>query len=97
MLCRNNNELVLTVTNQTLGLDEVTVTDDFKLYPNPANDIVSIKDENIISVKVFDINGRNVLSTKSNTFSVRDLANGIYLVKILGEENRTITKKLIKN
>ena len=97
VLCRNNNELVLTVTNETLDLeyfDEEMAS--IKLFPNPANDLVYITDENITSVEVFDINSRRVLAAKSNTFSVKHLSNGIYVVKILGEDNRIMTKRLIK-
>ncbi|EDP72827.1 hypothetical protein FBALC1_17037 [Flavobacteriales bacterium ALC-1] len=80
-----------------LDVDEVSTAIDFKLYPNPANDIVSITDENIVSVEVYDLNGRNILSTKSNTFSIKHLSNGVYILKILGEDNYEVTKKLIKN
>jgi hypothetical protein len=71
------------------------------LYPNPATEIVYLKGrevQNIISVEVYDVNGRTVLSQQSNqSLFVKDLAEGIYTVKIVhvngGFEVTKLTKK----
>jgi hypothetical protein len=74
------------------------VLSQFNIFPNPTNDIVSFSDNSIKTVTVYDINGRKVLSTtNSNSFSVKTLAKGIYIVKAIGENNAIATKKLIKN
>jgi hypothetical protein len=96
--CRNNNELVLTITNETLGIENFEEGLPIVLYPNPATDMVSFSDNTINNIEVFDINGRRVLYIKNtNTFSVKSLSNGIYIVKAINNNNETITKKLIKN
>ncbi|BAO75524.1 hypothetical protein WPG_1294 [Winogradskyella sp. PG-2] len=79
-----------------LSVNDVVANDNLKLHPNPTTDIITVSGENVISVEVFDINGRSVLSSKSNTLSVKHLSNGVYIVKVLGEGNSIITKKLIK-
>ncbi len=96
--CRNNNELVLTITNETLGIENFEEDSSFVFYPNPAKNSVHINNETITKIDVFDLNGRKVLSTtNSNTFSVKNLSKGIYIVKAKNANNETITKKLMKN
>jgi hypothetical protein len=71
------------------------------VYPNPANNYVKISTENIISkVQLFNIIGKKVLETKSlknNSLNISSLKNGVYFLKIYDANNKTATKKLIKN
>lgn len=98
VVCKNNNELVLTVINETSSIDSFNQEQtSVKLFPNPTSDLVSFSDQSMKKITVFDINGRNVLITKSNTFSVKHLPNGIYIVKVFSEDKSIITKKLIKH
>jgi len=97
VVCRNNNELVLTVTNETLGLEAFNVEDaSVKLFPNPANNKVYFSDKTITNIAIFDVNGKRVLITESNSASVKTLAKGIYIIKAKNTKGITITKKLIK-
>ncbi|MEW4922289.1 T9SS type A sorting domain-containing protein [Algibacter sp. 2305UL17-15] len=80
-----------------LGVDEFASSNNLKLFPNPANDMVSFSDGNIKNITVFDINGRKVLSDWSNSISIKTLSNGIYIVKGITSEGISISKKLIKN
>ena len=72
------------------------------VYPNPSNNrwIVSSKNDKIISVDVYDLLGRNVISLKPNKQEVNieasGLATGIYLSMITTEKG-TSSRKLIKN
>lgn len=98
VVCRNNNELVLTVANETLGIDSINENEStVRLYPNPASDIVSFSDITIKKITVFDINGKEMLSDSSNYISVKTLSNGIYIVKGTNDNGFSISKKLIKN
>ncbi|EDP72829.1 hypothetical protein FBALC1_17047 [Flavobacteriales bacterium ALC-1] len=85
------------ISNLSLNTQDYTIDNEVKLYPNPTNDLVSISDKNIISVEVFDINGKSVLETKSSTLSVRHLANGIYIIKAKTQDGSEAVRKLIKN
>ena len=71
------------------------------VYPNPANNYVKISTENIISkVQLFNIIGKKVFETKSlknNSLNISSLKNGVYFLKIYDANNKTATKKLIKN
>ncbi|MEP0265271.1 DUF5689 domain-containing protein [Dokdonia sp.] len=80
----------------TLSVGENTI-EGLSIYPNPAQDIVTITTASNTEkeVTVFDITGKLVLSTTTvNTIDVRNLQTGIYLMTI--KENDTLaTAKLI--
>lgn len=71
------------------------------MYPNPANDMVIIDNipENA-TIKVFDSIGKLVYNLQANqqiTIDTAELSNGIYLVQIIADNQRIITKKLVVN
>jgi len=75
------------------------IASNFKVYPNPASDFVTIETNNveISAVKIYDILGKNVLKQNeltNNRLDVSNLRNGIYFLKIESNGN-SITKKLI--
>lgn len=79
------------------------------LFPNPAQDLFSVEinleKPEYLSFELYDVNGKLIeillkdwVKTKSNTFSfsLKDVSNGIYFLKITGNNNTSITKKIIK-
>ncbi|MGV6831806.1 MAG: T9SS type A sorting domain-containing protein [bacterium] len=94
--CRNGNEVVLTVTNETLSLDDLNSTS-FNLYPNPTSSTVTVSGGGISQVVVYDINARRVLTSNSSIIDFTLFENGVYFLKILDTNNRSVIKKLIKN
>ena len=96
--CRNNDELVLTVSGETLGVDSFDENESLiKLYPNPASDLVSFSDKTIQKIEVLDLLGKTIKTATSYFISVRELSDGMYLVKGTNQDNISITKRLIKN
>jgi len=86
------------ITISTAGV-EVQKTNSFEVFPNPASDLVSIRNASVGStLQLTDMTGKVVLettvSTEETTLNVNDLSNGIYFVQI---RNNTIigTKKLV--
>ncbi len=73
-----------------------------KIYPNPANDFITISNaEGISSIEVYNLIGRKVKVftdvTEGSTFDVSDLPKGMYLLRLLDEENDVlITKRISK-
>ena len=67
-----------TVVNTTVGIQESeNIT--FSVYPNPTTDFLNISGNNVESVKIFDMNGRLVLSdTFTSKVDVSTLVNGYY-------------------
>ena len=71
----------------------------FSLYPNPTNTgsvTISSTNSDAISVRVFDILGKQVKNETltNNTLNVSNLKTGVYIVKIT-QNNATTTKKLV--
>ncbi len=91
------------VTTTGLGVNEAFARK-FSTYPNPANNVVNISNnDNIIltNVAINDINGRTVKTIKVNNLSevqlnVNDLSSGVYFMNITTDSG-TAVKKFIKN
>lgn len=95
--CRNNNEVILTVSNKTLGVEQLA--DDLAsihLYPNPAKDKISFSSERIQKIEIYDINGRQLLYKNSSTASISHLPKGVYIIKGITTNNLLVTKRVIK-
>ncbi len=79
------------------------------IFPNPAQELfavdIHLEQPEYLSFELFDVNGKLVelllrdwVKTKDNTFnfSLRDVSKGIYFLKITGNHNTIITKKIVK-
>lgn len=72
------------------------------LYPNPATDIINLKtDQNVKSIKISDIAGREVkrmVSTNNGIISVdvSNLPHGTYFVTVQTDQNQKINKFIKK-
>lgn len=83
-----------------IGIDEnQEVTNTLTLYPNPATDFVRIEgvDENTCSeISIFDLTGRLVRKYPyCNELNVSDLQNGIYVLRVTGDDGTNKTSKLL--
>ena len=81
-------------TSTTLSSLDFSQSNNIKMYPNPATDLVNISISNYVGdlkVELFDINGR-LVKTKSVDFSgnyaldLNGLNSGVYIVKLSGSE-----------
>lgn len=83
-----------------LGIKSTTAKNDMRIYPNPATDYVQITGEwvpYIAKVEVMDISGRTVITQNSaKPLQVKELAAGIYTVKITHQNGSFEVKKLQK-
>lgn len=96
--CRNDEEVVLTVTNETLSINSIEDEQQpIVLYPNPASTNISFSDERITIIQVFDINGRKVLQSDSHSISIQSLSKGLYIVKGSTVQGLTVIKQFVKN
>ncbi|CAM3620648.1 hypothetical protein FSS13T_17890 [Flavobacterium saliperosum S13] len=91
------------VTATTLSTDDF-VSSKFSVYPNPANNLVTVSNNGSIQinkVSISDINGRTVKSLNYNgvtetQINVSELNAGVYFMNIDTNEG-VATKKIIKN
>ncbi|ARV06037.1 hypothetical protein BTO04_04675 [Polaribacter sp. SA4-10] len=87
--------------NGTLSVKDNSILNTFKIYPNPTNgNTIYIKTSNNTDVHIYNVLGKIVKSVKitanKNSIDVSKLSKGIYIVK-MSIDNKSITKKLIKN
>tara|TARA_Y100000589_G_scaffold246893_1_gene234806 strand:+ start:133780 stop:137367 length:3588 start_codon:yes stop_codon:yes gene_type:complete len=80
-------------------IEEINTVSSVKMYPNPANDELTISsNKKINNILITDVSGKVVESYKPSsnqiTLSVKNLAVGVYFITIKGEEVNE-TKRLI--
>jgi hypothetical protein len=83
-----------------LGNQDFELTSTVTLYPNPAKATFELSSATE-TVEVYNLAGQKVKTFKGSfqsghTFSVDDLTNGVYLVKLIDDSNRQSTVKLVK-
>jgi acyl carrier protein len=95
------NSCTDTSSNAVLNIDRVSVPklfvpEDFSVYPNPSNGIISIESKSSLfgsSYRVYSIKGVELLSgsitSKITTLNIQDLAEGVYLVRVGNDEKQT--------
>ena len=87
-----DNDVVLSTKDNTLN--------QFNLYPNPNNGQLNINYQGTINkVQVFDITGKQVMEsgafTNHTLLNVSHLNQGIYLVRLIDQNNNVAVKKLV--
>lgn len=88
--------------SETLGTTDFNANS-FKVYPNPAQDEITIvlaHAQVLEAVKIYDMNGRMLKSYQANhinnTFNIADLTAGIYTLEVQSATG-TASTQLIKN
>lgn len=101
----NDLKTTIAVSSEVLAIEDASIeTLNFKVYPNPATDIIKIDINNVAdySITLHNVIGQrvktNAIIETTNTLSIdtKHLENGIYILKI---DNGTsdISKKIIVN
>ncbi len=92
------------INDSVLSVKELTLQDDFKIFPNPSNGFFNIevddKNKNYL-INVLDISGRLILKSTFKNNTVVNISNnqkGLYFLKIQDKETGAFAvKKIIKN
>ena len=82
-----------------LGVESVENDSNMEVYPNPANDIIYVKGDNIQYVEIYNTVGSRVISKNvidSESINIADLTSGIYFVRIVDKQGNTTTTKIVK-
>lgn len=92
--CENSAQSLISVDG-CATLDEIA-QEMVTIYPNPASSEFTIAMNKIINrVEIVDVNGKQVKSFREQEFySISDLPNGTYMVKIISE-NKVYSQQLI--
>ena len=68
-----------------------------KIYPNPANNKITIDATDVVDVKLFDVVGKQIFSTKENNVDVSNLTNGVYFIQVQTKQNTTTQKIMVQH
>ncbi len=83
-------------------MKKIQLLNNIKIYPNPANDLLKIELPDYLEnlqIKLVDLSGRTIYSQIINTpissMDTKEIANGVYLLKVSLKEKGEITRKVI--
>ena len=67
------------------------------IYPNPTSDLLNIMaNENIKSIKLFSLDGKQVIETQNTVLQIQELNSGIYFLSLELENGAISNHKIIK-
>lgn len=95
------NSLLFHINEQeSLSINDIKYVNNIILYPNPVTDELNVynnSDSAIENIEVYNMLGEKILSeiNTDNKFDISSLPSGIYLVKVI-LENEILTTKVIK-
>jgi hypothetical protein len=91
------DEVVLNLPKSTVGINDDVKQTIFKLYPNPAHDIIILEMNVDDTVRIFNINGAKVLeknlSSGRHEISINHFSPGIYAVQVNGKSESLVIKE----
>lgn len=75
------------------GITERPVTQQINAFPNPTHDVVNIS-ENIEfdTLRVFDMNGKVLISSTSKHINLHNLPQGVYLVELINHNELNVQR-----
>ncbi len=80
----------------------LTVKDTYPLdsrisvYPNPTANRIYIQVDNIIKAELFDLVGRKIIETNQNQINLGNLNSGSFILKVITDNNKSKSFKIIK-
>ncbi len=98
-LINSANQAQIKYDGLTTGLTSLQQTDEITLYPNPNNGKFTVNQKQLIykSLQVYNINGQLVkeqsLTEKRTDINLIHLSNGMYVIKLIGD-NKVVTRKV---
>ena len=92
-----NDRFELVYADKTLATDDLT-KNNVIVYNTNNTIVVDSKQSKIVSVELYDIQGRKVVDKNkinANTFQVQSSAKGVLVIKVLTEDGKVKTQKII--
>ena len=95
MIGTNKDAGAYEFSNSTL-IESLVGNDKLLAYPNPFKDVINLSEE-AISISIIDVSGATLI-TKSNvsTLNTSNLNKGIYLLRIINNDGKASTLKMLK-
>jgi uncharacterized repeat protein (TIGR01451 family) len=86
-----NSPIITNTTQNIISKEQITLTQgavsfkkNFKVFPNPANDIIKVENEfeTILSLELLDLSGKKILQTSQSELNIQNFPSGIYQLKM---------------
>ncbi|MBQ8223157.1 MAG: agmatine deiminase family protein [Bacteroidales bacterium] len=79
-----------------VSLDENNLVN-VEIYPNPMNDVLTVKGDDIDDVSIFNAVGQEILTVENtNNIDVSALGSGLYFVKVTDRKGNVVVNKVVK-
>jgi len=75
---------------------EIVVSNIIVVYPNPGSGQFTVVGENIKSIKITNLSGREICTSLTPVFDITNQPKGIYFVSVKTDQT-TVVKKIIRN
>ena len=87
--------MIRAVTGNVAGISDMAVVN-MALYPNPTTGRLNIVAEGYQMAEVLDMNGRTVMTTNTTSVDLSNMANGIYMVRVVTTSGIALQKVVKK-
>jgi hypothetical protein len=87
------------VVNAPTAIQNQSLEASVLLYPNPAVDCITLRGENLTSVKVYNAMGQFVAEyplQRATVINCQDWPAGVYYLSILMNDSTIVSKKVVK-
>lgn len=81
--------------SEYFAVEEVEATM-LSVYPNPATETLYVNAENVQSVEIYDMTGRNVMTSTMSVVDLRGVEAGVYFVTVKAGNATKTTKLVVK-
>jgi|GEM_PF-6434802 len=68
-----------------------------KIYPNPANNKITIDANDVTDVKLFDVLGKQIFTSKQNQIDVSNFNEGVYFIQVQTNTGTTTQKIVVQH
>jgi len=82
-----------TITTDTTEITDITTGlsgEKIRIYPNPVSDILHIDSPQPLIAEIYELSGRNILSTRAKTIDVSSYKSGMYVIRFLNERREVV-------
>lgn len=95
----NPSEQVTGITNPETAVEiqQSAISDEIIFFPNPSSDYLRIAHDNIKILKVYNMEGKQVLESNENLIDCTGLPRGTYILYMLTHEDKQHFNKIIVN
>lgn len=98
----NGKDAKVTVVDATMGVPEQSKDNMVKVFPNPASNKVNIEASVESKIRIYDFNGKQVVSEQNinanqqESIDVSNLVPGVYMIKVYNDKFVKMQKVVIK-